>query len=251
MPTSQRPSRTCPGRGLRRFQPKRSAPTRRHCTNSRFEKGWPAAFESLAAASGLRPCGSSFDCSPLLSGTTWVSLRMRSSTGSMASFSASSSMAASSARWPVASPGARMAFASGKSSTASRVAVIRFAPAYNMRVCWTAPSGLPSGWSPDQLSCAIAVILPSGVAPRRTRWMVAGRCVVLLATSARCRLTFTGRRAACAPRAASSASARTNSLEPKPPPTKGETTRTLSLGMPSVRASSLRPSRPSGWRSTP
>ena len=50
--------------------------------------------------------------------------------------------------------------------------------------------------------------------------------------------TFTGRRAARAPKAASRASARTNSLPPKPPPMKGEIRRTFSLGMPSVLATS-------------
>ena len=46
-------------------------------------------------------------------------------------------------------------------------------------------SALPPGRLPDQVSCANAVIFPSGVAPRRTRWMVAGRCVELLAISGR------------------------------------------------------------------
>ncbi|MNS75253.1 hypothetical protein D3C72_1087610 [compost metagenome] len=64
----------------------------------------------------------------------------------------------------------------------------------------------------------MAVILPSCVVPMRTRWIVAGRCVVLLAIKGRCNATFTGRRAARAPNAASKASARTNSLPPKPPP---------------------------------
>ena len=63
---------------------------------------------------------------PGLSGTTWVSLMMRNSTGSSPSFSAISSMAISSAIMPGASPGARIAFASGRSSTARRVAVSRF-----------------------------------------------------------------------------------------------------------------------------
>src|SRR3546814_15186954 len=39
MSTSQRPSRTCPGLGLRRFPPKRAAPSRRHSTSFRLEKG--------------------------------------------------------------------------------------------------------------------------------------------------------------------------------------------------------------------
>ena len=68
----------------------------------------------------------------------------------------------------------------------------------------------------------------------RMRWMVAGRCVVLLNISGRCSATLTGRRAARAPSAASSASARRNSLPPKPPPMKGEIRRTFSFGMPSV-----------------
>jgi hypothetical protein len=58
----------------------------------------------------------------------------------------------------------------------------------------TAVSGWPPGRSPDQLSCAMAVILPSGVAPMRMRWMVAGRCVVLFIIIGRCSASFTGRR---------------------------------------------------------
>jgi len=84
----------------------------------------------------------------------------------------------------------------------------------------------------------MALILPFWAAPMRMRWMVAGRCVVLLAIRGRCSATFTGWRAALAPRAASSTSARMKSLPPKPPPTKGETRRTLSLRMPSVLARS-------------
>ena len=68
------------------------------------------------------------------------------------------------------------------------------------------------------------------------RWIVAGRCVVLLNISGRCSATFTGRFAARAPSAASSASARGNSLPPKPPPMNGESTRTFSFGIPSVVA---------------
>ncbi|SAL88376.1 hypothetical protein AWB67_07584 [Caballeronia terrestris] len=94
--------------------------------------------------------------------------------------------------------------------------------------------------SPDQLSWPIAVILPSRVAPIRMRWIVAGRCGVLLNIIGRVSATLTGRRAARAPSAASRASARMNSLPPKPPPIYGEISRTLSLGMPSVCATSAR-----------
>ena len=71
--------------------------------------------------------------------------------------------------------------------------------------------------------------------------MVAGRWVVLLKISGRCSATFTGMPAARAPRAASSASARRNSLPPKPPPMKGEISRTFSFFMFSVRARSPAP----------
>ncbi|MNS92123.1 hypothetical protein D3C72_1262470 [compost metagenome] len=155
--------------------------------------------------------------------------------------SAISSIAISSAIMPGASPGARMALPSGKSSTARRMAVMRFGPAYSSRVCITAVSGCPPFKSPDHDSWPMAVILPSRVAPMRRRWMVAGRCVVLLIIRGRARATLTGRRAARAPSAASKASARTNSLPPKPPPIYGETIRTLSFGIPKVRARSLRP----------
>ncbi|MNL12306.1 hypothetical protein D3C87_1331700 [compost metagenome] len=106
MPTSHCPAFVAPGLGLRACQPKRSAPSRRHCTNCRCENG-RAGF----------------------SGSTCVSLRMRNCTGSMPAFSAISSMAISSAIMPGASPGARMALPSGRSSVASRSAVIRLAPA--------------------------------------------------------------------------------------------------------------------------
>ena len=65
-----------------------------------------------------------------------------------------------------------------------------------------------------------------------------GRCGVLLNMKGRGSATFTGR-AARAPSAASSASARTKSLPPKPPPTYGEIMRTFSLGSPSVVARSV------------
>ncbi|MNM95304.1 hypothetical protein D3C81_1077410 [compost metagenome] len=86
----------------------------------------------------------------------------------------------------------------------------------------------------------MAVSRPSRPAPSRMRWIVAGRCGVLLKISGRVRATFTGRRTARAPRAASTASARTNSLPPKPPPIKGEIRRTFSFGTPSVWARSPR-----------
>ena len=106
MPINQWPSRTLAGVGLRCDQPKRCAPLRRHAMKGRVENG---------------RCG--------CSGSTWVSLTMRSCTGSMPTRSASSSMATSSAIIPGASPGARMALPSARSSTASRTAVMRLAPA--------------------------------------------------------------------------------------------------------------------------
>ena len=63
MPTSQRPSRAWPGRGLRLFQPKRS-------------RADAQALDELA----LREAGRL----PGFSGSTCVSLRMRNSTGSSA-----------------------------------------------------------------------------------------------------------------------------------------------------------------------
>ena len=59
----------------------------------------------------------------------------------------------------------------------------------------------------------------------RMRWMVAGRWVVLFAIMGRGSASFTGRPAARAPSAASTVSARRNSLPPKPPPMKGESSR--------------------------
>jgi hypothetical protein len=87
----------------------------------------------------------------------------------------------------------------------------------------------------------MAVMRPSWLVPMRMRWIVAGRCVVLLGTMGRANATFTGRPAAFAPRAAITASERTNSLAPKPPPMNGETRRTFFFGMPRVRATSPTP----------
>ena len=96
MPTSQRPSRTWPGFGLRRSQPKRWAPSVMQRASWRVEKGLP------------------------VSGSRSGSLRRRSSMGSSCSLSASSSMAHSRLSMPEASPGARMGPAAGMSSLPSR-----------------------------------------------------------------------------------------------------------------------------------
>ena len=158
----------------------------------------------------------------------------------MPSFSAISSIAISSAIRPGASPGARIALPSGRSSAASFMKVSRLAPAYISLVCATAVSGFPSGRLPEVLSWAIAVRVPSRVAPSRMRWMVAARCVLLLGIIGRVIASFTGRPAARAPTAAITASARTNSLPPKPPPMNGESIRTFSSGIPKAMATSLR-----------
>ena len=136
IPTSHRPSFTWPGRALRLFQPKRSAPTCRQRTSWRCGR---TAARRISAGSAPAPPSCPADRrhpgGGVLSGTTCVSLRMRRATGSIASCSANSSIAISSAMWPVASPGARMALASGRSSTDKRVAVMRLGPAYSIRVC--------------------------------------------------------------------------------------------------------------------
>ena len=111
IPTSHLPSRTCPGLAFRRDQPNRCAPSFRQRTSSRCEK----------RRSGF-------------SGSTWVSFLMRNAIGSMPSFSAISSIAISSAIIPGASPGARIALPSGRLSTASRIEIMRLAPAYSSLV---------------------------------------------------------------------------------------------------------------------
>jgi hypothetical protein len=58
--------------------------------------------------------------------------------------------------------------------------------------------------------------------------------MVLFTSSERCSATLTGRRAARAPSAASSASLRIHSFAPKPPPMYGEMTRTFSFGIRNV-----------------
>ena len=75
----------------------------------------------------------------------------------------------------------------------------------------------------------------------RMRWIVAGRWVALLIINGRCMAILTGRLAALAASAASTASARMNSFPPKPPPMNGESSRTLSFGMRRIEASAPRP----------
>ena len=83
-PRCRSASRSClrtPGRGSRRTTRTARAPRRRHSTRCLLENGFP------------------------LSGSTWASLRIRSSTGSMPSASASSSKATSGPNIPGHSPG--------------------------------------------------------------------------------------------------------------------------------------------------
>src|SRR5439155_9829329 len=75
----------------------------------------------------------------------------------------------------------------------------------------------------------------------RMGWVVAGRCVVLFGIMGRGSATLTGRRAAFAAKAAMTASARRNSLQPNPPPIYGEMKRMFSFGMPRVAARSVLP----------
>ncbi|MCY1246957.1 hypothetical protein D9M72_602370 [compost metagenome] len=85
----------------------------------------------------------------------------------------------------------------------------------------------------------MAMSRASGVAPSRTRWMVAARRVVWLSSCSRASAVFTGLRNSRAANAESTASACVRSLEPKPPPTKAETTRTCATGTSSMAATSL------------
>ena len=111
MPTSHRPSRTLPGCGLRFSQPKRFAPTRKHSTSCRFEKGGCGSaslcFELLDCGSSTPPCR---DCPERPACRCECEIR----SGSRPSFSAISSIAISSATMPGASPGARIALAFGQ-----------------------------------------------------------------------------------------------------------------------------------------
>ena len=143
---SQRPSRRTPGVGSRSRQPNRSAPSRRHATRLRELNGLP------------------------LSGSTSLSLRMRSSTGSMPAAIASSSIADSSAYIPGHSPGARIQEGVGTSSWATRCPVRRFGAAYITRV-HTAVCSANSRTVEvcSTTSCEIAVRLPSALAPSRSR----------------------------------------------------------------------------------
>ena len=111
-----------------------------------------------------------------LSGSTSGSLRIRSSTGSMAPAIASSSIAHSSAYMPGVSPGARIHDGVGTSRRTSRWLVRRLGAAYIVRVATAVCSANSRNVELcSKTSCEIAVRRPSASAPRRTRWMVGVR----------------------------------------------------------------------------
>ena len=178
MPISQRPSRSL--RGLR------------HCAGSSRTCRRPCCrhFDQTAAARTCAPFSLDRNCVSLMHP------ERRPDPGR--SFSAISSIAISNAIRPGASPGARIALPSGRSSTASRIFVMRCGAGVQQ------PGLLDGGFGACRRAGrrtssrgAMATILPSlARRPIRMRCIVAGRCVVLLNISGRCRATFTGRFAA-------------------------------------------------------
>ena len=88
----------------------------------------------------------------------------------------------------------------------------------------------------DITSWRIASSLPSRPAPSAMRCSVCGRPPTGPNICGRASEIFTGRAARCAAIAASTTCDQVEPLQPKPPPTKGETTRTRSGWMPRVFA---------------
>ena len=212
-PTSSRPSRT----GTRSHQPNRSAPSRRHATRLRLENSSP------------------------VSGSRSGSLRIRSSTGSTPTCSASSSRAHSSAKNPGASPGARQKPGEGTSRRTTQCVLKRFAAAYIVRV--PVVHGSQNSFSCevcDQATCSHAVILPSSSAPMRIRWTVGARWPEIGNISRRVSAIFTGRPVSCDAIAATTICGRAAPFEPKPPPTFALITRTCSSSRPNDAASASR-----------
>jgi len=85
-------------------------------------------------------------------------------------------------------------------------------------------------------SWRIATSVPSRVAPSRTRCSVRGRPPTGPNICGRSRMSFTGRFTSRAAMVARRTCDHAEPLQPKPPPRKGDTTRTFSGSMPSVFA---------------
>ena len=162
---------------------------------------------------------------------------IRSSTGSMPSATASSSIADSSAYMPGVSPGARIHDGAGTFSLASRWVVRIAGVPYMTRVLEAVCSANSVRMAVCSItSCVTAVSRPSAVAPSSRCWMVGVRWPVSANICCLVSATLTGRSTARAAMAARMACGRVVPLDPKPPPTCGETTRTRSVSSPSTAA---------------
>ena len=161
---------------LRLFQPKRPAPVRRHSMSWRWENGRLAAG-ALGFLLGLRICEGV--CG--ISGTTWVSLmnaELDRIEPELLRHLVDGDLQRHHAR-RLAGRAHRIAFRQIEHRKPRRRQTV-CAGIEQPRLLDRGLRACRPGRSPDQLSWPIAVILPSLVAPMRMRWIVAGRCVVLL-----------------------------------------------------------------------
>ena len=157
MPTSQLPSRTWPGRALRLSQPKRWAPS--------LQAGAPGRVSRTAPSFPDPPRARSSACSSM---------------GSMSRRTASSSIACSTASKPdrLAGRAHRSRPPAGRARRCAGWSCgwARHRATASKRRCGSANSSARALCASDRW--AIAVSVPSRSAPRRTRWIEAGRWVV-------------------------------------------------------------------------
>jgi hypothetical protein len=225
MPTSQRPSRTC--------------------------RAWRCACSSRSArrrAQALDAAGAARTAAPGFSGSTWVSLRMRNSTGidaELLGHLVHGDLQRHHAR-RLARRAHRVAFRQVEHREPRRGHAV--GAGIEQRVWSTAASGLPPGRSPDQLSWPIAVILPSASRRCGCAGSSPGRCVVLLNISG----AAAPPSPAAAPRARRAPPARVGAQEQLAAEAAADERRDQAdvlLGMPSVLAMSPCSRRSSGSRS--
>jgi hypothetical protein len=141
----------------------------------------------------------------------------------------------------VDSPGARWNVGVPRLSLTSRCVVLTFGHAYNMRVTTADDSVQSSNVDVgDTTSWRIATSLPALSAPSASSWRVRGRYPTGPNICVRSSTSRTGRCVLRAAIAASTTCDQADPLQPNPPPTYGEMTRTFSAGIPSFLASALR-----------
>ncbi len=142
---------------------------------------------------------------------------------------------------PVASPGARWNVGVPTFIVTRRCVVSRVALAYSMRV-WSADGSTNSSKVDvcETTACRVAASRPSAPHASAIVCSVIGRPPTGPNICVRSMTSLTGRFTARAAIAAITTCDHVEPLQPKPPPTNGQTTRTFFGSMPSVRAIVLR-----------